>query len=59
MFTMMMFVGNTMTATLFPEDLTEAMKMLQENKDWNTFQIIGDNINLFGARNGSKVEVNK
>jgi hypothetical protein len=58
MFTMMMFVGNEMTATLFPEDLSEAMRMLQENKDWNTFQIVGDNINLFGSRNGSKVEVN-
>lgn len=53
MFTLMLFVGNEMTATLYPDTLDEAMKMVKENKDWNTFQLVGGEFNLFGSQNDS------
>jgi len=55
----MLFVGNEMTTTLYPNSLEEAMKMIQDNRDWNTFQLIGNNINMMGMANGNNIEWKK
>ena len=54
MFTLMMFLGNQMICTEYPDSLAEAMNMAHD-VEANNFILTGDGLTMRGSIDGNKI----